>query len=91
LTSVHCNPAANGHVFGVAVVTVDPVAGDCVFRTTVPFKSNKRVHLHSLDEIQLTYEVQDRLSATSPIAKDIASALKFAGSLINSHMDGKRS
>ena len=81
MTSPHADPEANGTVFGAASVTVDVEAGDCVVRVTCPgpvMEITRTMRLHSLDELQQAFHVQHGLSATDPIAADIASALIFA-------------
>ncbi len=90
MTSVHSNLEANGQRFGQVLITVDPAAGDCVFKSTAPFKSNRRVHLHSLDEIRAAYQTHRGLSVTNELSGDIARALKFAGQLIKQHQEGKK-
>ena len=80
--SPHSDPQANGTRFGEVIVTVDREAGDCEVRAPQPGKIGrveKTMRLHSLEEIQRAYEVQLGLSASDPIARDIAKALKFAG------------
>ena len=81
MSSPHDDPAANGQRFGDVIVTVDPVAGDCV--VTAPRRGpvhpvTRSFRLHGLEEIQGAYQVQHGLAATDPVAADIARALEFA-------------
>ena len=76
------DPARHGTRFGEVVVTIDQDAGDAVIRAPQPGRyitTTRRAHFHSLDEIEGAYAVQLGLSATDPVAADIARALKFAG------------
>ncbi|MEY8099054.1 hypothetical protein AB9F29_16755 [Falsihalocynthiibacter sp. S25ZX9] len=79
LTSPHLNPAANGTVFGVATVTVDFKARDCCVVVSADGYGVKRLRLHSIEEIQATYQVQHGRAGFDPVAADVANALKFAG------------
>jgi hypothetical protein len=82
LTSPHTDPDCNGQSFGRVVVTVDLDVGDCVVHSFVRGVCNdvpRRMHLHSLEEMQGAYQVQFGLGVTDPIAADNARALKFAG------------
>ena len=93
MTSPHSDPERNGVVFGEAVVTIDPVAGDCVLSAPVKGKittSMRRIHLHSLDEICGAHQAQATRAKTDPVARDIAAALKFAGNKIKAHQQRKR-
>jgi hypothetical protein len=85
MTSPHIDPDRNGQRFGRVLVTVDVDAGDCVVHSFLPGPCNdkpRRMHLHSLEELQGAYQVQFGLAATDPIAADNARALKFAGELL---------
>ncbi|WP_300067773.1 hypothetical protein [uncultured Ruegeria sp.] len=91
MTSPHADPTTRGQRFGDAIVTIDPVAGDCVVTAMcrgpvgpVP----RKMRLHSLDEIRGAYQVQVGMAATDPVAKDIADALKFAGQQFKSQNRG---
>ncbi|WP_171178637.1 hypothetical protein [Ruegeria sp. HKCCD8929] len=91
MTSPHCDPLANGRVFGQVTVTVDLDAGDCVVRAPrqgVVAMVPRSTRFHSLDEIRGAYQVQIGRAATDPVAKDIAAALKFAGQQIKAHQEG---
>lgn len=90
MTSPHDSPSSNGSVFGVATVTVDLEAGDCVIRADANGYRARQLRLHGLDEVQGAYQVQNGLAAISPVAKDIASALKFAGQQLKNHQEEKK-
>jgi hypothetical protein len=82
MTSPHIDPDRNGQRFGRVLVTVDVDAGDCVVHSFVRGPCDdipRRMHLHSIEELQGAYQVQFGLGATDPIAADNARALKFAG------------
>ena len=74
--------------FGDALVALDG-AGGCIVRVDDLTHQNRRMHLHSLDEIAGAYQMQQGMASTDPIAADIARALKFAGQQIKSQ-EGKR-
>lgn len=78
VTSPHLDPASNGTVFGMATVTVDLKLRDCCVVVAADGYGLKRLRLHSLEEIQATYQVQHGRSGFDPIAADVAKALKFA-------------
>ncbi|WP_065329480.1 hypothetical protein [Tritonibacter mobilis] len=96
--SVHADPAAHGHRFGAVVVTVDMQAGDCVIRAPQPCKGpvsvvERKARFNTLDEIYAAHRTQNWLSRKPqqhPHAGDMASALKFAGQLLNAEQERKR-
>lgn len=93
MTSPHLDPDTHGTTFGVATVTVDLDAGDCVVRAPRPGRVlpvMRRVRFNSLDEIRGAYQVQIGRARTDPVARDVAAALKFAGQkLKDSQRKGK--
>lgn len=91
MSNVHADPAATGTRFGVAVVTVDAAAGDCVIHAPRPGPAGDvmtRKRFDSLDEVQGAYAVQIARAAIDPVAGDIARALKFAGQQIAAAQQG---
>lgn len=89
MTSPHANPEKNGHQFGVVLITIDTVKGDCRYRVNADGARNKAPHLHSLEEIQGAYQAHITQAATVPASADIARALKFAAQQINNNQKGR--
>ncbi|MFV1591279.1 hypothetical protein VWZ88_01765 [Phaeobacter sp. JH20_36] len=94
--SPHSDPETHGVQFGRVVVTVDAAMGDCIVIAPQPgpiCTSPKRMRLNSLDEIRGAYRTQSRLAARvpdqHPHAKDIASALEFAGKTLSAAQGAK--
>lgn len=76
--------------FGSVTATIDVECRDCVIRAPMPGPVHpvfKTMRLHSVEEIEATYQVQKGLSATNPIAADIARALEFAGTFLRNLQD----
>lgn len=92
MTSPHADPTAHGTQFGEVIVTVDLVAGDCELHAPLPgaaSSSRRRTRFHSLEEIQGAYQVQFGMSATDPMANDMANALKFAGQQLKAKQEAQ--
>lgn len=78
MSSIHLNPAAYGQRFGVVVVTIDRDLADCQLHPDVNGQRLKNLRFHSIDEMQLAYQVQLGRAPICDVAKDMAEALKYA-------------
>lgn len=85
------NPFAGAQRFGRVLVVVDTENGGCLVQAPQPgpvHEVTRTFRLHGLDEINGAYQLQRSLSATSHVAADIASALKFAAGQLQNHRNG---
>ena len=87
--SIHSDVKANGTRFGDAYVTVDEEVGDAVLIVDVVGMRLQRFRYHSLEEIIAAHAAQRGRVAFDRIARDVCSALTYAGKQLRAEQDRK--
>jgi hypothetical protein len=87
--SIHSDVKANGTRFGDAYVTVDEEAGDAVLVVDVVGMRLQRFRYHSLEEVVAAHAAQRGRAAFDHVARDVCSALSYAGKRLRGSFETK--